>query len=491
MESSGERPDIGDRIKEKLDEPSSRREVLKKLGIAAGVTATLGAVTAAEKTFHPLRNIGRRFGIGKDHEIERKIVSWVEDPQHPWPKSVKVGIDAEGLPVKSILPTGEEVKFGAKKAREVRELAKHTQEPEIAEIVGIPVKEDRENIGNADFIEDHFEPTEAHPKVEELPEDVLTEQQLRERGIRIVQTDKVKLYLRKSAFEEGGALHGLDGRGHSINIVLVDGAVVTEELLVDEQHKPFKSLLGKRTKEIQEFRKKKIEESAAIVDRSKAGYAYFFQEYKAGRGEYSTFYANILLDAKAQAPVWKEHITDGEAYVYMASHGATQGDAAGLYVSPNNNIANLFVTAGSSEFKSDLAYLYFDHEDKLKVRVKPLEYRQNDYVESSGSESDYTPRISQTHPDPAGFTLNENAKPSDPKSYPYAGQTPGLVLRHEVAHHELIGGNPKNPNYSEYDTDMRAMRGIREAWEKWVSSGYRDDSGYNFVFQTQRGIILT
>jgi hypothetical protein len=495
MESSGEKPDIGDKIEAALNKPISRRELGSAALKVTGGVAAAGVVAGAEAKWHPIKKLGRRLGLWREgHEAEREIVSWVEDPQAPWPKSVKVGIDAEGLPVKSILPSGEEVRIAVAKSREARERAKHTQEPELCEIVKVPLSpEERIERENRWALPHEF--SEAHPEVEKLPEDILSEEELKEKGVTVVPTGKVQLHIRRDAFNEGGPLHVLNNSEVDMTIVLVDGPVVTSGYLNDPAHKPFQHLLGARDSKIVEYRQRKIEEMKNSTA-GRAGYEHYFGEFLAGRGEYPDFYANILLDAKAQVPLWEKYMSDEEAYMYMLSSDETKY-GAGLYyrhgpIPQHPEDVVLFVSAGSSNFTSDLAYLYFDHEDKLKVRTRPLELRNTNYVEQkSPLVWDFTPNSSQTHPDPETFHLNPDASPSNPNSYPYAGQTPGLVLRHEIGHHELNFKDPAHPNTSEYDTDMRAMRGIREAWERWTASGYKDDLGYNFVFKTPKGIILT
>ena len=84
-----------------------------------------------------------------------------------------------------------------------------------------------------------------------------------------------------------------------------------------------------------------------------------------------------------------------------------------------------------------------------------------------------TPKGKDSHPNPADFLVNPKATSDDPKSYPYSGQTAGQSLRHELEHDLLIKQNfieGKGLDYSEYNTDVGAMNGIQEAWEKWEKS---------------------
>jgi len=95
--------------------------------------------------------------------------------------------------------------------------------------------------------------------------------------------------------------------------------------------------------------------------------------------------------------------------------------------------------------------------------------------------------------DPSQLTLNPEASPHKPRSYLVNNPPPGFVLNHEVSHDVLIGSaraKGKKADGSEYRTDLLALETIQKAREKWVNSGYKDDSGYFFVFETPEGYIL-
>lgn len=477
--------------KEKLH---TRRDILTGAAIA-------GAGLLAVNRFQVANNLIQIFDAQDKKapppriEVEREIVSWIEDKQAPWPTSIKVGVDAEGIPVKSILPDGTEVGINGVEARRVRELAKQTHEPEMVQILQFPAKEE---LGSDIEIDDKFfEPTREHPLVEQIPDDVLSNEELAKRGINIINTNKVNLSIRKSEFEEGGSLHNFRG-SHNMTLILVDGAVVVEELLEDEKLKPYKKLLWGRDSEIKEFRKKRIKETQESIEQTRIPYHAYYEKYLAGDLDFSTFYESLLLNAKAGPKVWQDHITDGEVYMYMRSYGETQGDAAGLYTVDKaffkKDTSVLFVAAGSTHFKSDLTYMFYDHEDRLQIHTLTPGVREvADYTESrTGGSRDYTPTLSQTHPNPNSFHLNAEASRTGPRYYPYGGQTIGLTIRHELAHEEMIGSShPGRVNRNEYDTDMRAMQGIERAWKRWENSDYMDNSGFGFVLRTENGIILT
>lgn len=496
---SDQHPDLGDKIEAALQEPVSRRGVLKgfvKGGeIAAGV-AIVAAVGEVERTLHPIRNIARRLGIGREKgEAERKIVSWVEDPMSLWPQSIKVGIDKEGLPVKGILPTGEEVKFDAAKAREARELAKRTQEPEIVDVVRMLASpEDRKEY------EGEIEYTEAHPKVEKLPEDILSDEELAEKGLRIIPTDDYQLSIRRGAFDEGGPLNASIQAGGNMTIILIDGPAVARGFLSGETDKKFRDLIGEEENDISKYRKKAQEEIEDHIIKSRPGYTHYYDEWRAGKSEYSTFYANILLNAKSQREILYKYTSDAEVYAFMINHDVSGGaDIRGRYFAPgtlpNPKDTAVFVAVGDLDESimttSDFAQLYFDHDDQLKVRTNFLKYRKLEAGASSTRGIVELSSLSETHPDDSSFSLRGSGSLTDPASYKYATSKNGFIIRHELAHHVLIADNPEGPNYSEYATDERAMQGIADAWKRWKGSNFKDDSGYNFVLQSQKDIILT
>ena len=84
-------------------------------------------------------------------------------------------------------------------------------------------------------------------------------------------------------------------------------------------------------------------------------------------------------------------------------------------------------------------------------------------------------RPNQAYPDPKDFKINPAASPDNPKSHPYdESYTPGLIFRHELAHHDLITEQLEDgqaANFSEYAADTLAMEGIRKAWEKLQQQG--------------------
>ena len=142
----------------------------------------------------------------------------------------------------------------------------------------------------------------------------------------------------------------------------------------------------------------------------------------------------------------------------------------------------IFLAVGQITFDLNREVLFFDKDGHFGADNKNI---------FPDVPSDTRPNPSQTHPNPDDFQMNPNASSNDPKSYPYGAQTPGQSLRHEAEHNVLEAQGI----FNEYHTDMRAMEGIRDAWERWEKSGFTDNSGYYFVFslppEEGGGYILT
>lgn len=135
-----------------------------------------------------------------------------------------------------------------------------------------------------------------------------------------------------------------------------------------------------------------------------------------------------------------------------------------MYVSPKFNLKTYDVRE-PVEFTSSNSAIFLAvsrKEDKKVGRMTIL------------SQSGKPPYPKDSYPDPREYRISS----SDP-TYPVPASTAGFALRHEFAHE--VSSHPK--------TDYIALDGIKEAWEKFQKTG--DDSGYYFVFETPKGIVVT
>lgn len=374
----------------------------------------------------------------------------------------EIFINGEGLPYKYKDPADRETQFDMKLVTASRDSALKSEEPEVVDLIPVPP---------SSFISSAISYSRDHPETPKLPDDVLSEAELKKRGIEIIQADNTTLSIRKGAFEEGGPLVQFDGKRKLI-IAVLDAPAVIYSAANDPKYDQVRKLLHEKEIYVQNSRFVKIAQIEEEINTLRKD-----PSIETAVGQ------DTLLSLKVLEYEYRHTITDEQIALETSIDTA---EAAGKYFYPEiSGIANtavVFIAAGSNNRPSGLIRVFFDSNGNCQV----------DHTDDTAYiGSDYTPQASQTYPDPLRFRLNEKASTSDPKSYPYGGQTPGQILRHELEHDEMIVEN-KKPNFSEYDTDINAMEEIRNAQFLWTESGYKDNSGYCFVFSlNDGGYILT
>lgn len=354
--------------------------------------------------------------------------------------------------------------------------------------------------------ESQYKPSVEHPKTSELPKDVLSEGELKKRGVRIIQADNTNLYIREGAFAEGAPLEDHNKSGSQLTIVLVDGPSVSGYAMSHPKYAEFKNLLPEELAEqktVDEYKKLAIgsqEEQVKI-------WGDYLREIEAGNKDLLRLMSlqkmrNEILSSKTMLRVYgimsEQDIRDEMAIMFSR--------AAGLYrprelrerpvigLQQGEEVENtrrylhnsiIFLAVGHHESKK-YNVLYFTPEGELNIFP---------FVGVGASLKPKRPLLNQTHPDPKEFKFM-NYVYVDNTSYLFGAQTPGLSLRHELEHHNAAVFSwvekGEKPVSNEFDTDIKSMKGIRDAWEKWEQSGFTDNSGYYFVFSLpEGGYILT
>lgn len=374
----------------------------------------------------------------------------------------KIFINGEGLPYKYKDPAGQETEFDIKAVQASRESALKREESEVVDLIPVPP---------SSFISSTVSYSPDHPETSKLPDDVLSEAELREHGIKIIQADNTTLSIRKGAFENGGPLAQFDGKRKLI-IAVLDAPAVIYSAAQDSKYDEVRKLLHQKEIYVKNYRFVKVAQIEEEINNLRND-----ASVKAAVGQ------DTLLSLKVLEYEYRHTITD-EQIAFEAS--VDTAEAAGQYFYPDisgiTDTAVVFIAAGSYNRPSGLIRVFFDSNGNCQVD-------HTDDTEYIGG--DYSPQASQTYPDPLKFRFNKNAKADIPGSYPYGGQTAGQILRHELEHDELIAESTK-PNFSEYYTDINAMEEIRNARFSWLESGYKDNSGYCFVFSlNDGGYILT
>ncbi len=320
-----------------------------------------------------------------------------------------------------------------------------------------------------------------HPFIKDLPSDTLPDEEVAQRGVRIIQGKDTHLSVRKAAFEPGGPLDAFNSTGRKLRIILVDGPTIHSNYMQDPKYTKEVLASVKRSEKplpsTEEMRQSLMDQTQALLTASE-GYKTLLSPT-----EFATIEASILKNMAIAQRLTVEtagEITDR----YIAS---LPGRAAGQYDQFFlRDEEAVFVSAGSGKTTKNLI-IGFGSDGNLLFPIDGTPYL-----------SDYRPKPENTYPNPNDFELNPQASPDNPDSYPYAGQSIGFVLLHELMHDRLTEQQylkKMKENHSEYDTDMAAMDIVRNGSTKWVDSGFTDNSGYYFAFNVPQefggGYIIT
>lgn len=374
---------------------------------------------------------------------------------------IKIAIDKSGAPVSYTSADGETVSFDQEKIEELRQEAIATKEPVVINMIPLP----QSDTPNPAYL-DQYSPE--HPKVDELPEDTLSDEQLAEKGIRIVQAPNTSLHIRQGAFEKGGQFEDLLNEKKNITIVLVDGPTVAANYMQDPRYAEFfNHHVPQIEGSISQFRDR-------IIARSQEGLEYLRKNEKPEN------YESLLLDAKIAINNYQT-MTDEEIAKFMPSE-AVSGRYIYTYDYDRDSNFNrlstiptkksfIFIAVGTNITYPEYSVLYFDSNGNF------------DNTKKFYNGLDSTPQPKYTHPNPDELYKNPNVSPSNP--YIYMDPNIGLTLEHEEAHRQFYEKNIEegiSHEDGERNADLEAGRRLAEAWEKWEKSGYTDNSGYNFVF---------
>lgn len=308
------------------------------------------------------------------------------------------------------------------------------------------------------------------PRTENLPEDVLTEEELKQAHITIYQTLQVQLYLRRSALdiplfqdvlrgkytyrgEEMGKLNGLvialvdsdslnwdaiSNLPEDARLIWQGGGIHPSEYTEEEWQKIIKSkqdngiyLHNLQLSSRQESERKKIQEE---IDRIK-----------------------LELEIFQDRP---------RAISYLASHR----DSTGLFfIAPKINPEDL--VQDKSRYKEK------QYQRKLATVQHPEWYDKAYLYLAVGGVS--KPSIAESYPRPDQFKVDRQYYPED--YIVTEGRSIGFTLWHEVSHH--VSGT------AEGEADELALKNITDAWEHFRRTG--DSSRYPFIFKTDEGLIFT
>ena len=406
------------------------------------------------------------------------------------PSGVTITINKEGLPLNYRLPNEALRNFNVDEMRSMKDRAMQSGEPEIIDMVrlypgSVPWHGEKRR---EKFTQKN---SEQHPPTPELPRDVLPEAELQKRGISILQAESTKLYIREGAFVSGEPLSAFNSTGRKLTIALLDTPVVSEVGLTSYKYNEVRHRLSdtetQHTPAIQKFRQGELFVTVNALKSIREAIAR--QTLTDGPIDKNTGLSliehNIFLCK--QQPYLFNLMSDSEALTLIVSKGMLRTGLIGGYFPPSSDqgLAVIFLAVGSTRPAIDAITFYFTPRGEFKTK-------ELSGLELAGNNVTPSPTREQSYPDPKDFVERVYVPAIRSDYYPYGPQTAGQSLRHEVAHDKLIMQTNGKPNFREYDTDIQAMKGIEGAWEKWVNSGFRDNSGYYFVFSLpEGGYILT
>lgn len=429
--------------------------------------------------------------------VSQQVISPGNNPPESAPTasgSEDVSFPGGNIYVKDALPTGYKLfngtsgVFNRAEVVNLRDLARSRHEPQI--ITMFPYQ--GPYVTQATFSPKH---PEQHPQLLTLPKDVLLPEQLKEKGIAIIQSDRTHLYIKPQAFEKDGPLVRFNDGSRKMTIVLIDDPVVSRESMQDTKYDTVRHLIPEDPikSSPEEYRMSQIKINRDYIS-SFLQAIDFQRSLFVPNQKLIESLLNELLAVKVRLFFLENALTPQlQKEEFFTSHtsvvvrtGAYNNGPESIITKPNSDLpikfhphVTIFLGVGSVPETPNLV-VYFDNNGSLKTLVtQPL----------ANNLTNYGVKPDQALPDPGDFKLNPAASEKDPNSYPYGGgQTPGFNLGHELAHHFYmteIAEDGQDPNRSEYDADMLAMQRIRNAWQKWQLN--KDNSGYYLIFRLRDG----
>ncbi len=392
------------------------------------------------------------FNVGPDYEAKSVLAH----------DGFKVHLNSDGLPVRWIDWHGNPHEFDLGAMRTLKEKAIVSGEPEIIELIPFEAEVKTSSTSS------HFE--KAHPILKELPDDVMSDEELEARGVKIVQADRTKFYIRKGAFEDGQPLAGVrkNDPNRTLTIVLFDGDFVSPYYMQDERYLPYANSLPRPTVDALHFRSDKIEGTKKILD-----------ELRVSPGVFREKKADLILAEKSKLFHYMYLAGDSELLEEAAfdlARGVNETAPGGAYATTLGNDAIIYLAVGTNlDKQSKYSRLYFDPAGNVvadgytRVGTQKLHYFQQ----------------KDSFPDPELFMRNILAT-CENGGYLFGAQSVGNTLRHEL-HHEKSIGQAGTLKDCEATIDKDAMEEIGNASDRWEGSGYQDNLGYPYVFSSPDG----
>ena len=368
-----------------------------------------------------------------------------------------------GIPWYYELQGGRRGDFDQEEMIRVREKAITEKESQVAVVFEIPKQE----------LKDTTVPSEDRPLLSELPADVLSKESLEERGVTVINGN-VELYIRESAFEDGGPFAEYRvGGDRRLIIVIVDEPFFTPHSLDDKRYDKvraigelaYQSLEGEAVVSPEEFRRQELAKIEKMTAEAKE------KEY--GKFEVETLTVSKMMIESAGEEVLKKMIAERDS------------GCSGVMV-PSKLIEEclgikettmVLVCAGKSDVRQ-IGIIKVDDFGNFTMDYSSWTYS------GPGRYVDLTPKVGQSRPRPGDFTVTEGEEYMVTSEYQ---RSPGFNLWHELMHNQRIELSPTGDpllDRNEWLTDRDALERIKQSYE---SGKYH----FFFYLPDRDGYILT
>lgn len=285
-----------------------------------------------------------------------------------------------------------------------------------------------------------------HTPPERLPDDILQENELATAHITIYNTADTQLYLRKSSLDIPIFKDAKEGN-HEVIIVLVDHHSVSLKAV---EKLPADTRLAWE----------------AITSTPE-------QEYN----DFLSFRKKILKSNKAEDQIVRKTAFKGlkrmrNKEAWMKDYFENDGPWGQLV--KGKDIPGYYWMSKKPETKNFLLH-HPEAANKIYIFLA---------VGAKGA-----PLPKHSYPEPKWIEQYSTGDPKEGWNYRFFSPFTGFTLRHEISHYETYPFNRNSSYPHEWETDTLAYKRIKEAWEKFQSTG--DSTGYPFVFVTKDGITIT
>jgi len=335
------------------------------------------------------------------------------------------------------------------------------------------------------------------PIIEELLKDTLSDKELEKRGIKIIQSDNTKLYIRRSAFEEGQPLaHYQEDSKKKLTIVLLNAPVMSRRCL--DKYPQFSSLFPDgyfwddqyKDQPLEDFRQQIVGRYTEL-EKKLIGLIEQTQKIKNTEGKIEEEKGKILqelqsllLETQCLQFLFQRATPEdlNLARMFYDKENGENNPSVGVHFrnpkNPNESYIFATVGKGAENITNKKRYcLYYNEVGKLSIKEISVGF-------FNPKGADKTPKSTESYPRASDF--KEEIRQLRKKYFPL---TAGLILRHEINHDHPLSSD-FDPN-DESQVEEKAVSQFEAAWQRWVENG--DNTGYCFIFSLPEGggYILT